>query len=79
VKQCECVAQTPKPRPRGVLVLAGLARLGLDLGKVFIIPYVVRAPRDVKVLIQLEGGPQAFTMVSDSIMLVLTTRGVSRI
>jgi hypothetical protein len=45
--------------PLGVLVLAGLAHMGLDSGKVFIIPYVVRAPRDVKVLIQLEGAPQA--------------------
>jgi hypothetical protein len=45
--------------PLGILVLAGLAHMGLDSGKVFIIPYVVRAPRDVKVLIQLEGAPQA--------------------
>jgi hypothetical protein len=65
--------------PRGVLVLAGLAHMGLDSGKVFIVPFVVQSPHDLDVLVELDGAPQAFTKVSDNAMLVATTRGVSRI
>jgi len=65
--------------PQGVLVLAGLAHLTLDSGKVFIAPYVVKSSSDVKLLVDLDGAPQAFTKVSDDVMLVVTTRGVSRI
>jgi hypothetical protein len=65
--------------PRGVLVLAGLAHMGLDSGKVFVVPYAVKSPRDVKLLLELDGAPEAFTKVSDDTILVVTTRGVSRI
>jgi hypothetical protein len=65
--------------PEGVLVLAGLAHMGLDSGKIFVVPYAVKSPRDVRLLVELDGAPEAFTKVSDEAMLVVTTRGVSRI
>jgi hypothetical protein len=65
--------------PRGVLVLAGLAHMGLDSGKVFVVPYTVKSSPDVKLLLELDGAPEAFTKVSDDLMLVVTTRGVSRV
>jgi hypothetical protein len=46
---------------RGILVLAGLAHLTLDSGKVFIVPHAVKSQRDVKILVELDGAPQAFT------------------
>lgn len=64
---------------KGVLILAGLARMGLDSGKVFIAPFEIKLPADVKILVELDGAPQAFTKVSDNAMLVVTTRGVSHI
>ena len=64
---------------QGILVLAGLAHMTLDSGKVFILPYAVKSPRDAKFLVELDGAPQAFTKVSDDAMLVVTTRGVSRV
>jgi hypothetical protein len=65
--------------PQGVLILAGLAHMGIDSGRVFVVPYAVKSPRDVKLLAELDGAPEAFTKVSDDVMLVVTTRGVSRI
>jgi hypothetical protein len=64
---------------QGILVLAGLAHMTLDSGKVFIVPYSVRSPRDLKILVELDGAPQAFTKVADDVMLAVTTHGVSRI
>jgi hypothetical protein len=64
---------------QGILVLAGLAHLTLDSGKVFIVPYSVNSPRDLKILVELDGAPQAFIKVSDDVMLVVTTQGISRI
>ncbi len=65
--------------PQGILVLAGLAHMTLDSGKVFIVPYSVKSPPDLKILAELDGAPQAFTKVSDDVTLVVTTQGVSRI
>lgn len=65
--------------PQGILVFAGLAHMTLDSGKVLIVPYSVKSPRDLKILLELNGAPQAFTKVSDDILLVVTTQGVSRI
>jgi hypothetical protein len=64
---------------QGILVLAGLAHMTLDSGRVFILPYAVKSPHNAKILVELDGAPQAFSKVSDDAMLVVTTRGVSRI
>ena len=61
---------------QGALVLAGLAHMGLDSGKVFIVPKVVRSSSDLKTLVELDGAPQAFTEISDGSELIVTTHGI---
>jgi hypothetical protein len=65
--------------PQGVLVIAGLAHMGLDSGKVLIVPYAVNSQSDLKTLMDLDGAPGAFTKLSADTALVVTTHGISRI
>jgi hypothetical protein len=64
---------------QGVLVLVGLAHMGLDSGKVLLVPYVVGSQSDLKTLLPLDGAPQAFTKLPGDAALVVTTQGVSRV
>lgn len=65
--------------PQGVLVFSGLAHMGHDSGKVFIVPYAVNSQGDLKTLMDLDGAPAALTKLSADTALVVTTQGVSRI
>jgi hypothetical protein len=65
--------------PQGVLVFVGLAHLGLDSGRVLIVPYAVKSPTDLRTFAELDGSPEAFTKLASDSALVVTNRGISRI
>jgi hypothetical protein len=65
--------------PQGVLVFVGLAHMGLDSGSVLIVPYTAKSKADVKVLVKLDGTPEALTRTSGDTVLVVTTHGITEI
>lgn len=64
---------------QGVLVFVGLDHLGTDSGRVLIVPYSVTSKTDLRILVDLDGAPGAFTKLSADTALVITTHGISRI
>jgi hypothetical protein len=64
---------------QGVLVFVGLAHMGLDSGKVLIVPYKITAQTDLRTLGELDGAPEAVSKQSDDTALVITTQGISQI
>jgi hypothetical protein len=64
---------------QGVLVFVGLAHMGLDSGKVLIVPYKITSQTDLRTLGELDGAPEAVSKLSDDTALVITTQGISQI
>jgi hypothetical protein len=64
---------------QGVLVFVGLAHMGLDSGKVLIVPYKITSKTDLRTLGELDGAPEAVSRLSDDTALVITTQGISQI
>jgi hypothetical protein len=63
----------------GVLVLAGLAHLSLDEGKVLRVTEGANGNRKVEPLVDLGSAPDTFAMESTGAMLVLTRAGLVRV
>jgi hypothetical protein len=64
---------------KGVLVLVGLAHLGLDDGKVLRITEGASGNRKLEVLADLGSAPSAFATESPAAVIVLTTTGLVRV
>jgi hypothetical protein len=64
---------------QGVLVFVGLDHLGLDSGRVLVVPYKFTSQTEVRILADLDGAPEAVSKLSDDTALVITTQGISQI
>jgi hypothetical protein len=53
--------------------------MGLDSGKVLIVPYKITSQTDLRTLGELDGAPEAVSKLSDDTALVITTQGISQI